>query len=118
MRRSIVLSAVSALTLMIAAPALAQDSVPIQVGATVRGAIENGDAEANDLHFDAYQFEARRGQRFEATLTSDAFDTFLEIYGPDSGDAPFGTDDDGQGGETTNSRLRFTAPADGTYVLR
>ncbi|RZJ04226.1 MAG: peptidase [Brevundimonas sp.] len=118
MRRSIVLSAASALAFMIAAPALAQDSVPIEVGATVRGAIDADDASADGPHFDGYQFEARRGQRFEVIMTSEAFDTFLEVYGPSSGDTALGTDDDGMGGETTDSRLRFTAPVDGTYVLR
>lgn len=118
MRRSIVLAAASGLALMIAAPTLAQDSVSIEVGVTVDGSIGDVDAEADGVRYDGYQFEARAGQRFEAILVSSAFDAFLEVYGPSSGDEVLGSDDDGMGGETTNSRLRFTALVDGTYVLR
>jgi hypothetical protein len=120
MRRQTILAAASGLALVLAAgSALAQSAAPLAVGATVEGAIEDGDlTEAEDSwRYDDYAITARAGQRLEAVLRSGAFDTYLEVFPPDEAEEPLDTDDDGLG-EGTDSRLRFTASEAGTYILR
>jgi hypothetical protein len=119
MRRYTILTAVSALALSIAAPALAQTPVPLAPGRTINGQIGEGDSTGPDdgFRYDSYAIEARAGQRLEAVMRSAAFDTYLEVYGPDQDAAPQFSDDDGLG-EGTDSRLRFTTVSDGVYVLR
>lgn len=120
MRRDLTL-AVSLLGLAaaVAAPALAQSPSPLSAGRAVEGRIEAGDAAGPDnaWRYDAYAIEARAGQRFEAVMRSDAFDAYLEVFGPNDGDTALASDDDGLG-EGTHARLRFAVVEDGTYVLR
>lgn len=121
MRRPFVLAAVSSLAIAaaLARPALAQETQPLAVGATVQAEIAQGDHTAPDdaYRYDVWTIEVRAGQRLEAVMRSEAFDAFLEVRaGGDTGE-PLATDDDGLG-EGTDSRLRFTAAQDGTYVLR
>lgn len=91
---------------------------PIRVGQTVQGSLADIDPAGLERGpFDAYRFDATAGQQLVATMESDTFDTFLTVarlYGPvmDVVDS----DDDGAG-EGTNSRMRFTVPATGAYVL-
>lgn len=120
MRRHTILAAASCLALVFAAgSALAQSGEPLAVGATVEGAIEESDPAAADdsWRYDDYAVTARAGQRFEAILRSGAFDAWLEVFPPDETAEPLASDDDGLG-EGTDSRLRFTAPRSGTYILR
>lgn len=93
---------------------------PIEIGAEIAGDISLDDPflesewdEGVGQRFDHYTFDARAGQRIEIIMRSDAFDTYLEI-GRDG--ETLASDDDGLG-EGVNSRLRFTAPADGAYYL-
>ena len=111
MRRHTILAAASCLALVFAAgSAVAQSGEPLVVGATVEGAIEDGDlTQVEDSYrYDDYAVTARAGQRFEAILRSGEFDAFLEVFPPDEGADALGSDDDGLG-EGTDSRLRFTA---------
>lgn len=120
MRRQTILAAASGLALVLAAgPALAQSAEPLAVGATVEGAIEDGDlTQVEDSYrYDDYAVTARAGQRLEAVLRSGAFDTYLEVFPPGEAAEALATDDDGLG-EGTDSRVRFTAPEAGTYTLR
>lgn len=120
MRRHTILAAASCLALVLAAgPVLAQSGEPLAVGATVEGAIEEGDQTAAEdaYRYDDYAVTARAGQRFEAVLRSGAFDAYLEVFPADDTVEALASDDDGLG-EGTDSRLRFTAPEAGTYVLR
>ncbi|RZJ97187.1 MAG: peptidase [Brevundimonas sp.] len=121
MRRQTILAAVSSLALAVAVagPAFAQETQPLAPGDTVEGEIAEGDAtgEDNAYRYDAYAITAVAGQRFEVVLRSAAFDAYLEVATQGAEGEPLGYDDDGLG-EGTDSRLRFTAPADGTYVLR
>ncbi|HYC67784.1 PPC domain-containing protein [Brevundimonas sp.] len=120
MRRQTILAAASSLALVLAAgPVLAQSAEPLAVGATVEGSIGDGDLTAveDSYRYDDYAVSARAGQRLEAVLRSGEFDAFLEVFPEDPEADALGTDDDGLG-EGTDSRLRFTAPATGTYVLR
>jgi len=120
MRRHTILAAASCLALVLAAgPVLAQSAEPLAVGATIEGAIEDGDlTQVEDSYrYDDYAVSARAGQRFEAILRSGEFDAFLEVFPPDETADALASDDDGLG-EGTDSRLRFTAPETGTYILR
>ena len=110
MNRPSLAAAVSTLALLWAvAPAAAQDAQSLRIGANVTGALTGGDAKAADdeYRYDDYRFEARAGQRLEATLRSDAFDAYLEVYADGAAGEPLASDDDGLG-DDTNARLRFT----------
>lgn len=120
MRRHTIFAAAGWLALAAAAgPALAQAVEPLAAGAAVEGTIGEGDrtADADAYRYDDYAVTARAGQRFEAVLRSAAFDAYLELFPPEGAADPLASDDDGLG-DGTDSRLRFTAPAAGTYVLR
>ena len=119
MRRHTILTAVSALTLSIAGPVLAQTPAPLAPGRSVDGQIAEGDAAGPDnaWRYDSFAINARVGQRLEAVMRSAAFDAYLEVFGPDDAETPIASDDDGLG-EGTDSRLRFTASSAGVYVLR
>lgn len=118
MRRLTVMTAASAAALLLAAgPAFAQE--PLRVGQTVEGAIAEGDSQSGEEYrYDDFRISARAGQRLEAVMRSETFDAYLAVYAEGGTDgAPVAEDDDGLG-EGTNSRLRFTAPEAGNYVLR
>lgn len=119
MRRQTILAAASCLALLaVAGPALAQSAEPLAPGADVQGAIEEGDPAAGDgYRYDDYAIAARAGQRFEATLRSGEFDAYLEVFREGATNEPLAADDDGLG-DGTDSRLRFSAGAAGTYILR
>ena len=127
MRRSVITATVSALALAAGASLLggqAMAQTPLQVGGSVTGALDDHDAvlgaDDSQYRFEDYRFSARAGQRLEAIMRSDAFDTYLEVFKTGEEDAdtgPLGEDDDGLG-DGTNSRLRFVAPDNGTYTLR
>ena len=120
MRRQTILAAASGLALVLGAgSALAQTASPLAPGATVEGAIGDGDQTAAEeaYRYDDYAVTARAGQRFEAILRSDAFDAYLEVFAPGEAADALASDDDGLG-EDTDSRLRFTAPESGAYILR
>ena len=120
MRRQTILAAASSLALVLAAgPVLAQSAGPLRVGASVDGSIGDGDATAEDeaYRYDDFAVTVRAGERLEAVMRSAEFDTVLEMRVEDGTGEPLATDDDGLG-EGTDSRLRFTAPAAGTYILR
>lgn len=91
---------------------------PIRVGQTLQGTLAQGAPTGLERgRFNAYRFDATEGQQLIATMESEAFDTYLTVgrlHGPvmevvDS--------DDDSGEEGTNSRMRFTVPATGAYVL-
>lgn len=102
-----------------AGPALAQEV--IRIGASVSGTLDDSDATGPDgeYRYDDYRLTVRAGQRLEATMQSEAFDTYLAVYDADAGAAAeelYGDDD--SFGQNTDSRLRFTATRDGDYLLR
>ena len=117
MTRPSLIAAASVLALISAAqPATAQDS--LRIGASVDGALMDGDGRApgDGYVYDDYRVQARAGQRLEAVLRSADFDAYLEVRA-EGADAVLAEDDDGLG-DGTDSRLRFTPEADGVYVLR
>ena len=93
-------------------PAAAQ---PIAIGATVEGQLTEEDGKGeSDSPADAFRFEGREGQRIRIDMTSSDFDTYLELF--DGNRVSLDEDDDG-GPEGTNSRLTFTLPATGSYII-
>lgn len=79
------------------------------------GRLEPGDSVRADGGLqDAWEFEARGGEDIGAELRSTAFDTYLELYGPDG--ALLAQDDDGLG-EGTNSLISEHLERAGRYRL-
>lgn len=67
-------------------------------------------------HFHAYRLDAKAGQRFEVSMSSDDVDSYVWVARSVSGlTEEIGADDDGGG--DTNARLRFRATAAGTYFV-
>jgi hypothetical protein len=123
MRRTLMAAAaVAALTLAVAGGAEAQSGRPdpasLVIGAEVDGALTGRDLDTGAYRYDDYVFEAVAGQRLEATLESGDFDAFLEIFGEGETDGEaLAWDDDGLG-DGLDSRLRYTVPYSGRFVLR
>lgn len=123
MRRSVIATTVSALALLAAGQAFAQEAESLQVGETISGQLTTGDRRVQNSRvgqfvYDTYTIQARAGQRLEVVMRSDNFDAYLEVYKDEIGrpeDAVV-QDDDGLG-EGTDSRARFISEA-GTYVIR
>lgn len=129
MRRNVITATVSAVALLAGASlvgggqAMAQ-SADLRIGGNVSGALDDKDAvlgaDDSQYKFEDYRFPARAGQRLEAVMRSEAFDTYLQVFRAgqeQSDDGALAEDDDGLG-DGTNSRLRFVAPVNGDYTLR
>ena len=87
----------------------------IAIGDTVSGELTESDGKsAGDTPADAWRFEGREGQRVRIDMTSDDFDTYLELF--DENRVSLDEDDDG-GPEGTNSRMTFTLPRTGSYII-
>ncbi|HET7232276.1 MAG TPA: PPC domain-containing protein [Longimicrobium sp.] len=90
---------------------------PIRPGQTINATLTDSDPRTTERgRFHVYTFQARAGQTLVATMRSKDFDTFLTVGRVVSGitDA-MKTDDDRGGG--TDSRIRFSVPSDGSYLL-
>jgi len=112
------LAGASALALLAASGAAAQDAGTLTLGEGLDAALEATDRAYDDGGpADAYSLSLTAGQRIEIDMRSDDFDAYLELYGPDSADDVVAADDDSFG-EGTDARLRYTAPTDGIYTLR
>lgn len=103
---------------VLAGTAHAQPGItPLRVGQSASGQLVESDEPVNNRgRFHAYRVDAREGQRLLVAAESDAFDTYLVVgrqVGPVLDEIK--TDDDG--GENTDSRLRFTAPRTGSYIV-
>ncbi|MDP3800729.1 PPC domain-containing protein [Brevundimonas sp.] len=94
------------------APAAAQT---IEIGGSVQGDLteDDGKSDAGALA-DAYRFSGREGQRIRIDMSSDDFDTYLQLFDEDR--VSLAEDDDG-GAEGTDSRLTFTLPRTGSYLI-
>jgi hypothetical protein len=106
----------------IAAPAHAQPrpgAFPtLRIGQSVSGSITEADPALYERgRFKVYQFQASPGRRYVATLTSDDFDAFLTVARTVGGITDHMLVDDDGIGEGTGSRLRFTVPSAGTYLI-
>ncbi|MEM0978673.1 MAG: tetratricopeptide repeat protein [Cyanobacteria bacterium P01_H01_bin.58] len=80
----------------------------------VEGQLENGDEVLQDGSlYDLHTFEGEAGQFIEIRLSSDAFDTYLTLVGPD-GERVAENDD---GGEGLNSIIYIQLPQTGRYSV-
>lgn len=115
MRRTATTLAISAV-LSLPAAASAQGIESLEVGATLTGALGEGDPEHpwRPARVDAVKLPLAMGDAVTVRLTSDDFDTYLYVLAPDG--ATVGEDDDGGGG--LNSQISFVAVADGLYTVQ
>ncbi|HEX6038342.1 hypothetical protein [Longimicrobium sp.] len=107
-----------ALACAAALPVQAQRAFPtLRVGQSLQGRLSQSDPQMYGRgRFKVYQFRAQPGVRYVATLQSADFDAYLHVARTVGGLTDYMlTDDDG--GTETNSRLRFTVPTAGTYML-
>ena len=90
----------------------AQGGGVLTAGRPVRGQLARGDDTLESGEYaDEWRFPVRRGQTYELTLSSADFDPYLLVRGP--GGLSEDNDDDPAARGSHDSRLRFTAPADG-----
>jgi hypothetical protein len=92
---------------------------PIEPNTEVTGTLNEEDPSAEDeSYYDYWTYEGHAGERVTITMSSEAFDTYLSIGTLDGTTfSELASDDDGAG-EGTNSKLEFTLPNNGTYVIR
>lgn len=113
------LCSASALALLAAGGAWAQEAGPLVLGETLDAALDEGDAQDDfGIPHDAYTLPLTTGQRIEVEMRSDDFDAYLELYAPGDQAADLVAADDDGAGDDTDARLRYTATADGTYTVR
>ena len=118
------LAATTALSLLAAPPGAgatagagqAADGGVLRPGQPVSGELRSGDAllDAGEYN-DVWTARVRRGQTYEVTLSSTAFDPYLLVRGP--GGLSEDNDDDPAARGGRDSRIRFTAPADGEVEI-
>ena len=85
-------------------------------GRPVSGQLARGDDTLQSGEYaDNWTFPVRRGQSYELNLSSPAFDPYLIVRGP--GGLSEDNDDDPAARGSRDSRVRFTAPADGQAVV-
>lgn len=90
-------------------------ATPIEIGARVRGQLTADTARnASDRAADAYRFSGREGQRVRIDMISRNFDSYLELF--DNNQQSLATDDD-SGPIGLDSRLIYTLPHTGDYVI-
>lgn len=91
------------------------EAVTIEIGGSVEGSLAEDDGKGiGGATADSYQFSGREGQRIRIDMSSNAFDTYLELF--DASQVSLAQDDDGAA-EGTNSRLTFTLPRTDIYVV-
>ncbi|UCF10054.1 MAG: PPC domain-containing protein, partial [Candidatus Bipolaricaulota bacterium] len=86
----------------------------VAIGEDVGGVLSSSDPMWDDgTYYDLVAFDGRLGDELEILLMSEAFDAYLELYGPDG--AVLGRDDDSGAG--SDALLHVTLPADGRYTV-
>lgn len=88
------------------------------VPSVVRSSLSDLDALTDEgIAFDAYSFKAKSGDKLRFTLISSSFDAVVEVGEDKNGSwRSLKSDDDGL--SDNHSRLDWTAPRDGTFILR
>lgn len=88
----------------------------LRSGQSVSGVLDASDSKLDDdSYFELYYVELAAGQQMSVTMRSSAFDTYLSI-GAHGATEPAESNDDIEEGDT-DSRIDFTAPSAGTYVI-
>ncbi len=99
-----VTSCLFAPAVLVATPAAAQEPT------TIQGSIQVCEAARGE-----HRVQLEAGRRYAISATSDAFDTYLRLLPPGS-EEPVAENDDS--GDSLNSRINFTPPTSGEYVVR
>lgn len=87
----------------------------VATGHAMDGELAEGDAQLKTGEYvDTYPYQGHAGENLEIRLTSSDFDPYVAITGPD-GFQNFNDDD--VAGNSRNSRLVVTLPADGEYTI-
>ena len=87
----------------------------IAVGQTASGELSSNDGQRRSGKFeDVYMMDGHRGQRVQLDLSSDAFDSYLVVTGPEGFNL---ANDDQDGADTLNSRIILQFPTDGAYRI-
>ncbi len=116
--RSLGGSGVGPYTLEVSEVAPDPEPAPLAFGQSVEGEISDDSAQgASGGRFDAFRFRGEEGQRIQIVMRSGDFDTYVEIGSAEGDFTPLAYDDDGLG-EGLNSRLNFTVPETGDYIVR
>ena len=90
--------------------------VPIRVGESRDGRLGQGARQLDSGEYvNTFTLRGRRGQQLDLRLSSSEFDPYLQINGP--GDFSAYNDDDVDAGDSRDSRLIVTLPADGAYRI-
>jgi hypothetical protein len=104
----------------LASPAAAAqngDFPQVRAGQRVEGSLDPSSPRfADGQPFKVFQFQAQPGRRYTATMESPDFDAYLVLARENAGITEELREND-DGGEGTSARLRFTVPANGTYLL-
>lgn len=92
-------------------------AIPIRLGDRIEGRLneDSGPGESG-LRAVSYRFQGRGGQRLSILLSSDDFDTYLELFRERDGVVESLARDDDSGGDL-NARISQSLPADGDYVI-
>ena len=109
-------SAISlAALLLCAGSAAAQTNITLPHNG--EGRLEATDpATAEGERYDDHVIRLAAGQRVRLSAASETFDTILQVYQAGSMGQPIAENDDA--GDALNSRMTFTAPGAGNYVVR
>jgi len=102
---------------LFAAPsAMGQNAVPagqLAAGQSLTAELTPNDVQRRSGKYeDVYTLQGRRGQRIQIDLAAEDFDAYLVVTGPEGFSF---SNDDGVGGDSTDSRLVLELPADGAY---
>lgn len=112
-------AAAAALVMLAPGGASAQqhDFPEVRPGQAAEGSLDaTSPRTLNDQPFRVFQFQAKAGRRYAATMESDAFDSYLVLARTNGGITETMKEDD-DGGDGVDARVRFTVPADGWYLL-
>jgi len=93
--------------------ALAQEAIQRATQSFTGRLDENSSVFEDGSYYATHTFEGTAGEVLTIELTSEDFDTYLILVGPD--ETMLAENDDGAGG--TNSRIVIILPATGTYTL-
>lgn len=111
----VIFAAAAAIAAASASGQVAPAPQPIAIGQSVSGELSTNDAQRRSGKYeDVYMIDGRRGQRVQLDLSSEAFDSYLVVTGPEGFNL---ANDDQDGADTLNSRIVLQFPADGRYRI-
>ena len=106
----------AALLTVHAAESIHGQAVPLAIGGRVEGALSARDPLMSDIgHFKVYRFEARAGQRLRFLVEGLGVEPRVKVAREVGGLTDYLTE--AGDGDTERVLLRFTAPANGSYLL-